>query len=157
VSTLAWLTRYQLRPAESSISLDADESTSLLKDLDLGLLKAGESLERTIHLKSSAVGTKVIDVSLQTTVASADLPTASTDSPDSPSKMPARAEDFEATAVIPIMAPFGMSSRVTYSPTRMMDDGLVVDATISTILTGNQARVIEVGSLSLVEAVCSLS
>ena len=110
-------------------------------------------MERTIHLKSSAIGTKVIDVSLQTTAVPADLPDASTDSPDSPSKMPARAEDFEATAVIPIMAPFGMSTRVTYSPTRMMDDGLVVDATISTIFTGNQVRGIEVGSLSLTQAV----
>jgi hypothetical protein len=128
---------------ESSISAGDTSSDSLLRDLDLGILKNGETVEKIINLKSSAIGTKVLDFSLQTTLVDAESTT------------PMRSEEFEATSVIPIMAPFGSSSRITYSAPILRDDGLVVEATISTIISGNQLRGINVDSVGLIDAVSS--
>jgi hypothetical protein len=129
---------------EASISIESETSDSLLSNLELGTLKAGETTEKTIYLKSTAISTKVIDFSLQTVLA------------DAMGTEPNRVEEFEATSVIPVISPFEVASRVSYSTPRLQAGGLVASATISTILRGNPVRGVDVESLSLADCVSEI-
>lgn len=113
----------------------------------MGLFKSGETIEKTIYLNSSVLGTKIVDVSLITTTSATEL---------SESTGFTRSEEFEATSVIPIMSPFGCSSRVVYSSSRLEGEQLVADATVSTSFGGNRVRGIQVESLKFVDAVSGL-
>ncbi|KAK7057624.1 Gryzun, putative trafficking through golgi-domain-containing protein [Favolaschia claudopus] len=91
---------------ENVILLDDERSSSLIKGINLGNLKPGVSVVKTLHLISSGgAGDRLLDISLQSTVAGAEQP-------ESPELLD-MTETLQTLAV-PTMAPIKVDYDVVY-------------------------------------------
>ena len=131
----------------SSIRVDEQESHSLLDDLSLGTLDPGASLEKTVLLRSPQPGTKVVDISLYSTVPTSTSPTSS----NGDEGRLLRVEELHDSAVVDVLAPFECKSNVSYRRSA----GPTGDAIISTLITTPGPRAIHVESLTMREMVRS--
>lgn len=118
----------------SHITVDGQESSSLLREIDLGRLD-GSSLSRVIYLKSSIASIRIMEVSLHTTTASPDTEVQHT-------------EETQCTITLPILHPFFASSTVKIGEA----SGLAGEryATVTTTLTAPGPRPLTVDKLRLV-------
>jgi hypothetical protein len=137
--------RSKLNGQASIVELDNDSSTTLLKDISLGIIDAGFSVQRTLNLRSSASGTKVIDVSVQSTVPGVALSRANGD------EVAPRAEEVDKTIVVPVLPPFNVSSNVSYrhSGNSAKHQGVASEAVVASIVTTPGPRAVYVESMEL--------
>jgi len=138
-----------LQPADeedsASISMDDQESRSLLKDIPLAILNPKTSVEKVVHLRSPHPGTKIIDFSLHSIVSWASSPNLA---PDSRSEQTNRAEEVNHTAVIPVLAPFECVFALSYrqSGSASASGG---DAVVSTTIRAPGPRAVHAESLKV--------
>ena len=122
------------------------KSPSLIKNISLGLVRQGSSVRKTIQLRSTQPGTKVVDISLMSSIAEPSSPAASLDA----SEQNQRTEEVHHTAVIPVYAPFDCVSTIRHRELAIR--GNVV---VSTVITARGPRSIHVESLAVNALVCS--
>ncbi|KAK6902899.1 hypothetical protein I203_108159 [Kwoniella mangroviensis CBS 8507] len=96
----------------STLTMDDQVSPTFIKDIPLGKLSPSASTSKTIFLRASMEGTKIVDFSLQSTV---KLPASKTLSPTSDDQVVERTEEITRTAVIPVLRPFEVKMAVRYS------------------------------------------
>jgi hypothetical protein len=128
----------------STVTFDEQSSSTLLKDVDMGTIRPGSSVEKSFFLHSPLPATKVIDVSLQSAVEGETLP-----GEDDRADMP-RAEEIDKTIVIPVLAPFEVVSNVSYrNSLKAADKGMISEAVVSSLIATPGPRAIWVESVQL--------
>lgn len=126
------------------MTLDEQSSSTLLKDVELGTIRPGSSVEKSFFLHSPLPATKVIDVSLQSAVEGETLP-----GEDGGADMP-RAEEIDKTIVIPVLAPFEVVSNVSYrNSLKATEQGMISEAVVSSLIATPGPRAIYVESIQL--------
>jgi len=135
--------------AEATISTYDETSHNLLRDIPLGILSAGDSVERHIRLKSFKPGTRTIEFALHTTPQQSSSPTLTLPSDDR--HYDNLSGEVTQTVVIPILAPFSCSSTVTYRRRDIVGEG---SASVASLITIPGPRNVWVESVDLVETVC---
>jgi hypothetical protein len=117
------------------------ESTSLLQDINLGPLEPSSTLEKTVYITSLSPGSKLIDISLQTSLTNDESQ---------------RIEEINHTLTLDVEAPFGLSSQVMYRhASRPSSDGVEGWATVMSLLTLPGRRGVNVDSISVEAKVSS--
>ncbi|ORX39862.1 Foie gras liver health family 1-domain-containing protein [Kockovaella imperatae] len=133
-----------LQPAEeedgSFITYLGETSKSLFEDLQLGTLQPGASIEKSITLQSPHPSTKIIDFSLHT-IDSSNPSIWTSDNEDS-------IQETTYTAVIPVLPPFEMMTRIDTTPS-LNGDPQAWTIVISAILTCPIPRRVYVHGISL--------
>jgi hypothetical protein len=135
----------------STVTLDEQSSSTLLKDVELGNIRPGSIVEKSIFLHSPLPATKVIDVSLQSAIEGETLP-----GEDGGADMP-RAEEIDKTIVIPVLAPFEVVSNVSYrNCLKAAEKGMISEAVVSSLIAAPRPRAIYVESIQLRKTVRGL-
>ncbi|KAK8869844.1 hypothetical protein IAR55_000412 [Kwoniella newhampshirensis] len=96
----------------STLSHGSQRTTSLLKDISFGLISPSGSRTETIVLRCPAESTKIVDLSIQSTVRSQttkDLPSGGHGSDSQ------RTEEVNRTIAIPVLRPFDVQMGVKYT------------------------------------------
>ncbi|WWC90065.1 uncharacterized protein L201_004998 [Kwoniella dendrophila CBS 6074] len=131
----------------STIHLDDESSSQLIKDISLGTLSPSSEITKIITLRAPIEGTKMLDFSIQTTT---KIPISQNQSPKSDDVNQAiseRAEEINKTAVIPILRPFDVKMAVNYSHSFNSSKG--AQATVGILVEVTGPREIKIENIQL--------
>ncbi|WRT67104.1 uncharacterized protein IL334_004070 [Kwoniella shivajii] len=104
----------------STVAVEDQVSPTLIKDISFGVLAPSSTANRTIVLRSPIEGTKILDISVQSTI---KLPSARTLSPTLYDQVPSHTEEVNRTVVLPVLKPFDVKMGVRYSQRLADNDG----------------------------------
>ncbi|WVF72135.1 hypothetical protein IAT40_006947 [Kwoniella sp. CBS 6097] len=100
----------------STIAVDQELSPSLLKDISFGIIAPSSTSSKTIILRSPIEGTKIIDISVHSTIKTPLSQAKSSLSPDmGDNALGEQTEEITQTVVLPVLRPFDVRMGVKYS------------------------------------------
>ncbi|WWD15882.1 hypothetical protein CI109_100306 [Kwoniella shandongensis] len=97
----------------STLVFEKQQSSSLLKDISFGILAPSASTTRTIVLRSPTEATKILDLSVQSTIKQQNQTTDTLSAQDDSDLH--RTEQVNRTIVIPVLRPFDVQMGVKYT------------------------------------------
>lgn len=118
--------------ADLTASYEGQETTTLLQDLNLGQLEPSASMEKTINIKASYPGSKLIDLSLQASLGGLDA---------HDSEEIQQVQEINHTASLDVVDPFELSSEVVYrhASRAVGEDGIEGWATVMSVVSMPEA------------------
>jgi hypothetical protein len=117
------------------------ESTSLLQDINLGSLEPSSSIEKTVYITSLSPGSKMIDISLQTSLGD---------------DMSERMEEVNHTLTLDVEDPFELSTQVMYRhASAASSNGIEGWSTVMSLLSLPGKRGVTIDSIEIEAKVSS--
>ncbi|WWC69487.1 uncharacterized protein I206_103428 [Kwoniella pini CBS 10737] len=126
----------------STLTIQDDTSSSLLKDVSLGAVAPGSTISKIITLRSAVESTKILDISILSSIKMSQM-SSSSNTDD------IRTEELIRTAVIPILRPFEVKMGIKYS--ERLEDSQNVEAIVGILVEVPGPREIEVEKIELIQ------